>query len=269
MSFSVLLSLYYKENPAFLRESLDSVFQQTLPPDEVVLVKDGPLTAELERVVSDYVSVHPEIKAVPLTQNQGLGRALNEGLRHCTHDLVARMDTDDICKPDRFLRQVSFMEAHPEIAVCGAWIDEFDSTRDNITSIRKLPESSGEIYSFAQSRNPMNHPVVMFRRSAVERCGGYRHFPLFEDYWLWARMLAKGYKFHNLQESLLWFRTSPDTFRRRGGWHYACTEVRFLRSLCKIGLISVPVMVKNVATRFVIRVLPNHIRGFIYMRLLR
>lgn len=267
--FSVLLSLYIKENPVFLRQSLDSIFHQTLLPDEVILVEDGPLTPELEQVVSDYSTRYPILKVVPLSKNQGLGKALNEGLKHCSYDLVARMDTDDIAKPDRFRRQMEVFEAHPEIDVCGAWIDEFEGDVNQVLSTRKLPEHQEEIVAYALSRNPVNHPVVMFRKSAVIAAGGYQHFPLFEDYYLWLRMLKNGAKFYNIPESLLFFRTSSDMFKRRGGWKYAKDELRFLAMMRKMGMIGWGRFAMNVIIRFPMRVMPNSVRGFLYKKALR
>ena len=139
MKFSVLLSVYRKEQPAYLRQSLDSIFTQTLLPDEVVLVKDGPLTDALDEVAEDYCRKYPVIRVVPLSENQGLGRALNEGLKHCSYDLVARMDTDDVAKPERFEKQIAVFCAHPEMDVVGAWIDEFEGDIGNVISVRKLP----------------------------------------------------------------------------------------------------------------------------------
>ncbi|MFT0349328.1 glycosyltransferase, partial [Bacteroides thetaiotaomicron] len=126
--FSVLISVYNKENSLSLRQSLTSVFRQKLPPTEVVLLKDGPLTEELDKVIAEYVMRYPELKIVSLPVNQGLGKALNEGLKHCSYDLVARMDTDDIAKPDRFEKQIRVFQEHPELDVVGAWIDEFEET---------------------------------------------------------------------------------------------------------------------------------------------
>lgn len=267
--FSVLLSLYIKENPVFLRQSLDSIFHQTLLPDEVILVEDGPLTPELEQVVSDYSTRYPILKVVPLSKNQGLGKALNEGLKHCSYDLVARMDTDDIAKPDRFRRQMEVFEAHPEIDVCGAWIDEFEGDVNQVLSTRKLPEHQEEIVAYALSRNPVNHPVVMFRKSAVIAAGGYQHFPLFEDYYLWLRMLKNEAKFCNIPESLLFFRTSSDMFKRRGGWKYAKDELRFLAMMRKMGMIGWGRFAMNIIIRFPMRVMPNSVRGFLYKKALR
>lgn len=269
MPFSVLMSLYWKERPEFLRQSLESVFDQTLVPDEVVMVEDGPVGEVLEAVVNEFSAKHPEMKVVRLPRNGGLGPALNEGLKHCSHELVARMDTDDICKPNRFENQVKFMERHPDIDVVGAWIDEFIDNNQNVVSTRTLPENNAEILTFARSRNPMNHPVVLFRKSSVEKAGGYLNFPLFEDYYLWARMLVQNFVFHNIQESLLWFRSSPDMFKRRGGWKYACDEARFLITLKNLGLSSNMQTIKNICIRFNVRIMPNFIRSFIYKHLLR
>jgi hypothetical protein len=138
-----------------------------------------------------------------------------------------------------------------------------------VTSVRTLPESQAEILDFAKGRNPMNHPVVMFRKSAVLAVGSYQHFPLFEDYYLWVRMLVKSYQFYNLQESLLWFRSSPDMFKRRGGWSYAMDEVRFQKELKRLGLLSSLQMYKNIVVRFGVRVMPNSLRSLIYQKLLR
>lgn len=269
MKFSVLLSLYYKESPTCLCESLDSLFAQTLLPNEIILVKDGPVTPELDGVVGTFVANHPEMRVVALKENMGLGKALNEGLKYCSYDLVARMDTDDICKLNRFERQVEFMEKHPEVDVVGAWIDEFQQDISNVTSTRKLPETHEDIVRFGQQRNPMNHPVVMFRKKAVEAVGSYQSFYLFEDYYLWVRMLLNGSKFHNIQESLLFFRSSRDVFRRRGGFKYACVETRFQWTLYKSGYIGPTKTCMNVCIHFPIRVIPNTFRCWIYKRLLR
>lgn len=267
--FSVLLSLYAKESPTFLASSLDSIFHQTLLPTEIILVKDGPLTAELDAIVSDYAVRYPVLKVVALPQNQGLGRALNEGLKHCSYDIVARMDTDDISKPDRFEKQIAVFRKHPELDLVGAWIDEFEEDIHHVISTRKLPERHEDVMSYATRRNPVNHPVVMFRKSAVLAAGGYQHFPLFEDYFLWVRMLKNGAKFYNIQESLLYFRTSPNMFKRRGGWKYAMDEVRFQNVMRKMKMITWGRFLMNVAIRFPVRIMPNKLREVIYKKSLR
>lgn len=265
---SVLLSVYYKENVHHLSQALDSILHQSVLPTEIILVKDGSLTEELETTLTQYQQKYPLLHIVSLPVNQGLGKALNEGLKHCTYDIVARMDTDDIALPDRFEKQVDFMENHPEIDACSAWIDEFIDSPNNIISRRTLPETPEELYKFGKSRNPLNHPAVMFRKSAVIKAGGYQHFPLFEDYYLWVRMIMNGSKLYNLQEPLLYFRSSTEMYKRRGGLKYALTEIKFQILLHKIGYISFYQMLKNCCTRFIARIIPNQLRSFLYKRIL-
>lgn len=267
--FSVLLSLYSKENPLYLRDSLESVFSQSLRPDEVVLVEDGPLTSELYTVVMEFKKKYDKLKVISLPVNSGLGKALNEGLKHCSYDIVVRMDTDDVSKPNRFEKQVKFMDSHPEIDVCSAWIDEFNGSIENVVATKSLPETSAEIYEYGKKRCPINHPVAAFRKKAVAAAGGYMHYPLFEDYYLWARMLVSGAKFYNFQESLLWFRTTADVYRRRGGWRYAMTEIRLQFLFVGIGYIGFGTFLKNLVIRFLVRIIPNKLRSFIYKHLLR
>lgn len=269
LDFSVLLSVYKKEQPLFLEKSLESIFSQTILPFEVVLIKDGPLNNELNRIIDAYMMQYPCLKVFSLASNQGLGKALNEGLKHCSCELVARMDTDDIAKSERFEKQLIVFEEHPEIDVVGAWIDEFEGDIKQIKSVRKLPELDIDIRDYAQNRCPINHPVVMFRKSSVLAAGGYQHFPLFEDYYLWVRMLMNGAKFYNIQESLLYFRLSPDMFKRRGGWKYAINEFRFQKMLRQLHFISFPQYIRNVFVRFLTRIIPNSLRKFVYKTILR
>lgn len=269
MNFSVLLSIYGKEKSVYFLECLESLLSQTLLPDEIVLVKDGPLTEELECIIENVQDIFPFFKIVSLPTNKGLGIALNEGLKHCSYELVARMDTDDVAKSDRFEKQIAIFYAHPELDVVGAWIDEFEGTIGNVISIRKLPEKHEDICQFARKRCPVNHPVVMFRKSAVIAAGGYQHFSSFEDYYLWVRMLLNNARFYNIPESLLYFRFSPGMFRRRGGWKYAQDEFRFQRMLWKRGFVGFPCLIQNIWIRFIVRIIPNKIRIFLYKKILR
>lgn len=269
MKFSVLMSIYAKERPEYLRESFDSVFNQTLPPDEVVLVEDGPLSPELYAVLDEYESLHPTLNRIPLAENGGLGRALNEGLKHCSYDLVARMDSDDISKPNRFEKQIGLFETYPLAEVVSCWIDEFIDSPTNIVSTRRLPEFPYELYDYGKKRCPVNHPAVMFKRNSVIFAGGYRHFPLFEDYYLWVRLMLNGSKFYNIQESLLLFRSSPDMYKRRGGLRHALNEVKFQYHIHSIGYIGYTRMLTNIGIRFVTRIVPNSLRQKIYTTFLR
>lgn len=267
-NFSVLISVYKNDCTSQVKSALDSLLNQSLPPQEIILVEDGELNPELQTLIDKYHH-NKNFNIIRLNKNVGLGKALNKGLQHCTHDLVARMDADDICKPNRFSKQIEFMQTHPEIDICSCWIDEFVGEISNIVSTRKVPATHDEIADFIKSRNPLNHPAVMFRKSAVERAGGYRHFPLFEDWYLWARMMVNGCKFANIQESLLYFRTSPDMFRRRGGWRYAIDSAKFQWTLHKLGLTTVFQAIKASILRGGVYVMPNKIRELIYKNILR
>ena len=187
MAFSVLISVYQREKPQYLEQALESLLEQTLLPTEVVIVEDGPLTDELYAVIEAFKTRFAATVSVVLPRNVGLGLALNHGLKECHYPIVARMDSDDICKPRRFEKQLEILRTHKEIDVVGSWIDEFLGTKENIISTRKVPETHQEILHFARYRNPMNHPTVMFRKAVIEAVDSYHDFPLFEDYDLWVR----------------------------------------------------------------------------------
>lgn len=269
LPFSVLMSIYVKERPEFLRQALDSVFNQTIAPDEVVIVEDGPLTSELYSVLDEYGKRYPQLKRVPLATNGGLGKALNEGLKHCSNELVARMDTDDISVPERFEKQLKVFEKFPQAEIVSAWIDEFVDTPDNTISTRKVPQYPYEVIKYGKTRCPINHPVVMFKKSSVLFAGNYQPFSLFEDYYLWVRLLMNGAKFYNIQESLLRFRTSPEMYKRRGGLRHAITEVRFQNHIRQLGYITFGRFSSNIIIRFIARIMPNGCRMFIYRNMLR
>lgn len=267
MHFSVLMSVYIKEKPQFLKESLNSVFNQTLPPDEVILVEDGPLTDELYSTIKDFTEKHEKLKIVPLNENHGLGYALNIGLKHCKYNLVARMDSDDICKPYRFEKEITFMHEHKDIDICSSWIDEFENDKNNVVSQRRIPETHEEIIKYAKYRCPVNHPTVVYKRDKIIQLGGYQNFP--EDYYLWIKMIMNGCKFYNIQESLLFFRFSSDLYKRRGGWKYAKDDIRAQINFYKVGFLNKREFLYNASIRSTVRLIPVHIRAFIYKYMLR
>lgn len=260
MFFSVLLSVYYKENPNFLEQSLLSVFNQTLQPDEVVLIEDGALTPELYSVIEKF----PKLKIVKLEKNSGLGVALNEGLKHCSYDIVARMDTDDIAKPDRFEKQIKFLEENPEVALLSGCIEEFYVNPDEVSSTRAVPLKQEEIKEFLKHRNAFNHMAVMVKKSAVINSGSYQSVPYFEDYDLWIRIVQNGYQVANLPDVLVSARIGTDMIGRRHGFKYAGHELYFLKRQLKSGFISKTEYLKLVILRVPIRLLPKFMLKFIY-----
>jgi glycosyltransferase involved in cell wall biosynthesis len=268
-NFSVLLSIYQKEKPDFLVESLDSIFNQTLKPNEVILVKDGPLTNELDRIINRYTDRYKELKIISLSENKGLSTALNEGLKHCTYNLVARMDTDDIAKPNRFEKQIRFLEENLNIDVIGTDIDEFEDNILNLKCRKIMPKTEKDFYSFAKNRNPINHPTVVFKKDAVLSVGGYKNYIMFEDYYLWVTMLVKGYKFYNLDESLLYFRFSKNTYCRRTGWKYAMAGFELEREFFRIGFLKLYELFLYSPVKFIARICPVSVKIPLYKYILR
>ena len=192
MGFSVLMSVYQKEKPEYLRQALQSVMHQSLEPQEIVLMQDGKLTEELYQVIEECKNECPYLKIYEIPDNVGLGRALAKGVLLCSNELIARMDTDDIAKEDRFEIQYNYMKAHADVAVTGGFMEEFDDQDASYHSIKQMPEYMEEILKYARYRNPLNHMTVMFRKDSVLQAGNYRHFPYLEDYDLWSRMLTQG-----------------------------------------------------------------------------
>lgn len=264
--FSVLLSVYHRENPAFLDQALHSIWEaQTLQPDQIVLVEDGPLPAALRAVVQQWQQrLGQQLTTVPLTTNQGLSAALNAGLTQCRHELVARMDTDDLSEPERFAWQVEFMAAHPHIGVCSGQIAEWDETMQRQLSQRSLPTDHAQIHAFAQRRSPINHPCVMFRRSVVLKAGGYpRVYP--EDYALWGQLLHAGVQFANLPQTLLKMRVGNALAQRRG-LAFLRGEITVFRMFAAMGFISRRQLYVNIASRAVLRLSPLWLKQFFYRR---
>ena len=267
IDLSVLMSVYCKEDARFLRASLESVFSQTWRAREVLLLKDGPLTAALDAVVDEFASRYSELRVVGFAENRGLGHCLNDGLQLCSYDIIARMDSDDVCMAQRFEKEYQYLLDHADCDLVGSWVDEFSVSTDVVDSVRRVPEDADAILRYARSRCPVNHPTVMYRKQAVVAAGGYltEYFP--EDYFLWIRMLMRGSRFYNFQESLVWFRYSLDTVVRRGGWRYAVDELKVQRNIYRLGFISFPRFVLNVLIRFTTRILPARLRRLVYKRM--
>lgn len=218
MKFSVLSSIYHKENPQYFNECMESIWaNQTIKPTEMILVKDGPLINELDRVIDQWKErLGDVLKVIVLPQNVGLGKALNEGLRYCSYDWVFRMDTDDICVKERFEKQIAYIDLHSEVVLLGGQIEEFNATPSKIMAKRFVPITQQDIILFAQKRSPFNHPTVAYRKDIIEKLGGYQHHLLMEDYNLWIRVLAQQYETANLPDTLLYMRTNGMHGRRRG-----------------------------------------------------
>ena len=269
-TYSVLMSVYNKENPTWLRLAIESMQAQTLPTSDFVLVCDGPLTPELDGVITEKQRQMGEtLTVVRLEKNMGLGNALNEGIRYCRNELVAHMDSDDIAYPDRCKKEVAIFNQYPQVSICSGTIAEFSSTPQTAHYKRILPERNDEILKFAKSRNPFNHPCVMYKKSAVEAVGSYQPFYRLEDYYLWIRMLMAGYEGYNIQEPLLYMRAGTSMYKRRAGWRYAKTQIELFRFMWKQGFINAWQYAESCIIRSGSALSPNWLRKFMFEMLLR
>lgn len=265
MKFSVLMSIYFKENPAWFNRAMQSIWdEQIVKPNEIVLVQDGPLTPVLDNMISIWRNKLGNIlKCIPLENNVGLGDALNIGLQYCSNELVARMDTDDIAISDRFEKQLAILQ-QGHIDICSSWITEFDVDQSIITGTRILPEHHADIANYAKLRSPINHPAVMYKKTAIIKAGGYKKMMWFEDYYLWARMLLAGSIFYNIQEPLVHMRAGQGQIERRSGNAYAKSELILLKEFREIGFLTNYEFIKAVVLRIPIRLAPKNIIGLVY-----
>ena len=268
--YSVLMSVYAKEKAVFLRAAMESIWEQSVKTDDFVLVCDGPLNEELNTVIDEMLRVHPTtLHIVRLEKNSGLGNALNIGIKYCKNELIARMDSDDISRPKRCERQLEAFNSRPEIVLCSGIVEEFKENKNDVRVRRVPPETQDEILEFAKKRNPFNHPCVMYKKKAVETAGGYQDFYLLEDYYLWLRMLMKGFHGYNIQTPLLWMRAGSEMYKRRAGWKYARSQVSLFKFMRDEAFISSAQYVKSIVIRSASSLAPNWLREMIFKFLLR
>ena len=269
--FSVLMSVYYKENPEWFITALDSIINQTLQPNEIVLVEDGLLTEDLYKVIEEYTIKYPNLfNIVKLKKNSGLGEALRIGILNCSNEIIARMDTDDIAKNYRFEKQIEFIKNNSNVDVVGSWISEFENNPDEIISYRHLPVEHEKIYKFGQFRCPVNHMTVMFKKSKVLAAGNYQTFKNIEDYYLWGRMLKQGAQFANIPECLVNVRAGNAMFKKRANLTYFWnSEFPLHTEFYKMGFINLRQYLRNISSKFILRVVPVSIMGIIYKKFLR
>lgn len=270
LGLSVLIPTYRNDDPDHLSDALSSVLNQSRSPDEIVLVEDGPLSQPLRETVDEYRSEYQDLFTVEqLETNQGLASALRAGVKACTHDLIARMDADDVSPPKRFEQQLGFLESHSDVDVVGGYIAEFSDSPTNAHAYREVPTSHETIAQLARWRSPLNHASVIFRRDAVLSAGNYRTVDRMEDWDLWSRMLQDGARMANIPSVLLYARAGPEMYSRRGGVEYGREEIRTQVEFFRRGFTSPPRFLFNLATRVPVRFVPNQVRGAVYRQLFR
>ena len=268
--FSVLMSLYIKEKPEYVDECFRSLLRQTVQANEWVIVEDGPLTIEMYRLLDMYQSKYPYlIKRVPIKKNQGLGLALRTGISECSNELIARMDTDDIAREDRFEKQLDAFQKDSKLDICGSHIIEFEGIKENILAKRNVPLNHSDIVKYQKTRSAFNHMTVMYKKSAVLRAGNYEHCPLMEDDMLWVRMILTGAKCANINDYLVYARTGTAMVERRGGWQYYKKYRSGKKKIKETGFINEFEYIKAVLPQFVVSLLPPRLRLLIFVKVLR
>ena len=269
-SYSVLMSVYYKERPDYLETSIESMMNQTIPTNDFVLVCDGPLTSELNVTIAKLQQKYGEIiRTVRFDKNNGLGHALQIGVKECRNSLIARMDSDDISRPYRCEKELEVFAGHPELSIVGSVIEEFSTTPEVIDAKRVVPETSEEIVAFSKRRNPFNHPSVMYRKKDVLKAGNYSDVRYMQDYYLWIDMLIAGMKGYNIQEPLVCMRADSNLFKRRSGKLYVEIQVNLFKKMYNAGYITYAQYLKSLAIRICSASAPNWLRQFIFKKVLR
>ena len=267
--FSVLMSVYYKENPLYLDDALNSVFNQSLVPSEVVLVEDGKLTIELDDIILKYVNKYPKImKVIKYDENRGLGKALHDGVLECSNEIVFRMDSDDISDRNRFKITMDVFNSM-NVDVVGGNILEYDDKMDCITGNRIVPSDNEQIVKMMKKRNAINHVTVAYKKDKVIEAGNYLDMPYFEDYYLWVRMILNNSIFYNIQSNLVNVRCGNEMIKRRGGFNYIKHIINFENKIYKLKFIGFSTYIINVCERVFVSIVPNCLRKFVYDKFLR
>lgn len=269
-NYSVLMSVYYKEKPEWLDIAIRSMINQTIMTNDFVIVKDGPITEDLEKVIAKYKESYPEIfNIINLKENVGLGLALKIGIEKCKNELITRMDSDDFSISTRCEKQLEKFKENPQLDIIGSSIAEFIDSIDNVQAYRILPETDAEIKKFARRRNPFGHPSVMLRKSKVLEAGNYKPYYLCEDYDMWIRMIEKNAQCYNFKDILVYMRIGEDFYKRRGGIKYLKSILKFKKEQYKKGFFSRKDYIVSSVAHIVMCLLPNRIRDMLYKKILR
>lgn len=268
-NFSVLMSLYIKEKADYFNEALASVINQTVIPSEIVIVYDGPVSVDLNSVVERYVCGYPNlIRVIKKPVNKGLGLALADGVKQCRYELIARMDTDDVCREDRFEKQLEEFIKDPSLDICGSHILEFEKNKEKIVAQRRVPLEDKDIKKYQKRRDGFNHMSVMFKKKSVLAAGNYQSCLLMEDTLLWANMFMNGAKGKNIDDYLVYVRIGKDMYERRGGLDYFKKYKAGRLKVFETGYISWMDYKITIIVQFVVAMIPNRIRGLVFKRLL-
>ena len=264
-NFSVCMSVYKNDNATDFADAVLSIYNQTCPPNEIILVIDGPVPLSMLDTINTLKEKTGIMRVIPLEHNMGHAIARQTGLEAAKNNLCAVMDADDLSVIDRFEKQLKVFEDHPEISVVGGLINEFIGSTDHVVGTRIVPEHDVDIKAYLKNRCPMNLVTVMLKKSDVMKVGGYQDWYCEEDYYLWIRLTLGGYKFYNIQENLVNVRVGEEMYQRRGGLKYFHSEARLQKYMLDHKLISWPTYIYNVLIRWAVQVvMPNKIRGWVF-----
>lgn len=271
LKFSVLMPVYYKEKAEYFNMALNSILNQTLQPNEILIIEDGKIGDKLEQIIIQAKNKNNNlIRIIKLTENKGIGYVRTLGIKECKNEYIAFMDSDDISAPNRFELQIAYLQEHPDIVMIGSWITEFDGTPEKIYSKRILPTNPEDIYKFAKFRMPVNNNTIIFKKTPVQEVGSYQITTGFEDYEVCGKLLNKGYKIANIPEYLVNMRAGKEMMNRRKGlkyffnYEYACMKLFY-----NIGFINFWEFLRNILLKFPLRIMPDWLRNLIYKKFLR
>lgn len=267
--YSVLMTVYKNDNAGFFKASIMSMINQTKKPDEIVIVKDGPIPQSLQSVIDEVTSNSVEIVELQLENNVGLGLALNEGIKIVRNELIARMDADDISLPNRCEVQIEEFMKDASLDIVGSSVLEFEGSVDNIMGKRSVPITNEEIYKYCKRRDPFNHPVVMYRKSKLEQVGGYGNYRKNQDTDLWIKLLHAGCKAKNIDQSLLYFRFDKNTYKKRKNWLNTKLLIKIRYNAYKMGFCSIVDFLTVAFAQLAIFIMPICFQRFIYQKVLR
>ncbi|HJG03670.1 MAG TPA: glycosyltransferase [Megamonas funiformis] len=268
--YSVLMSVYKNDKPEYFQVSLESMCKQTILPDQIVIVKDGPISSDLQGVIDFFKKNYSIIiDDIQLTENKGTGFAKNIGIEHCRNELIAVMDADDYSMPLRCEYQLNAFLQNPKLDIVGCSVSEFIGSIDNIISYRKVPSSNEDIYKFAKRRDPFNHPTVMYRKSFIEKVGKYSNYRKNQDTDLWIKMLRNNAQCMNLEGDLFRFRFDEGTFKRRKSWLNTKILIEIRYKAWKDGFNSFKDFAVIAISQLVIYLFPEKLQRFLYKYFLR
>lgn len=267
--FSVLLNIYAKDRPAWIKQALDSVLSNTVRPTEVVIMVDGPVGKDIQAVL-EAAAKNKIVRILSHPVNIGRGAALGYAVPKCTYDLIALMDADDVCRRDRFEKQLAAFAANGDLAVCGGQIQEVDAETFAPLCERRVPLTHKDIKKYLKTRMPFNNVTVMFKKAAVLEAGNYKAFGMVEDYYMWARVLAKRKIVQNVPDVLVDARVGKEMYNRRSGWNYFHMNKLLFDKMRELGLVNFADYYYTLSVRFCVQVLmPNWMRSMFYKKALR